>query len=689
MNVCQAKSHEMCSVGLSISAKNEPLLASAGEAERPVGTVLAGGPALTYRPDIDGLRAVAVLSVLGFHLDIKALSGGFVGVDVFFVISGFLISSIIVSEIAASQFSIISFYERRIRRIFPAFFAMLIAVSAFSIVYLLPAELAQGAQSMIAALTSLANFYFWQHSGYFEAPTSQPLLHTWSLSVEEQFYLFFPVFLVFVHRYFPQRLKAAVVSLFMASLLASVIIVEKDPTTAFYMPYTRGWELLLGTILSLRILPRLRAAWQRNLATLTGAGLIAYAVGTYSSTMQFPGLSALLPCLGAALIILGGQGGSSLVGAVLSWRPMVFVGLISYSLYLWHWPVIYLQKLGVLVSASDIAPERIAQLFTVRQAEMIVGLIVSFLLAVISWQWIEQPFRRDRLRLKRSVLFGLTGAVLLALLGLSYWTVLAEGFPNRFPVDAVRIAQYVNRDVVEDEEARTGRCFITTENRFEDYRPDLCLRADSRKNNDLLLGDSHGAMLWAALAAALPDTNIMQANSSGCAPLLASAKSANCRAMMDYIFQTYLRDHPVQNLILAARWSESDLTELTATLAWAKEHAIPVTVVGPMPEYDAPLPRLLAYAIAWNKPDLAKRHLVARQKSLDQKMQALAAGTWAVPYISIYQALCRDDVCIEYADPERTIPLMSDKDHLNRFGAALLVHRLLKAGQLRPARPRQ
>jgi SGNH domain (fused to AT3 domains) len=432
----------------------------------------------------------------------------------------------------------------------------------------------------------------------------------------------------------------------------------------------------------------LRTAWQRNLATLTGAGLVTYAVCTYSSTMQFPGLSALLPCLGAALIIFGGQGGSSLVGALLSWRPMVFIGLISYSLYLWHWPVIYLQKLGGLVSANEIAPEFIARLITVRQGEMIVALIVSLLLAVISWRWIEQPFRRDRLHLKRSVLFGLTGAVLLALLGLSYWTVLAEGFPHRFSVDAVRIARYADRDATEDQAARTGRCFILTDGRFEDYRPDLCLRADASKNNDLLLGDSHGAMLWAALSAALPDTNIMQANSSGCAPLLAPAKSANCRAMMDYIFKTYLRDHPVQNLILAARWSESDLPELTATLAWAKNHAIPVTVIGPMPEYDAPLPRLLAYAVAWNEPDLAKRRLVARQKTLDQKMQDLALSTWQVPYISIYQTLCRDDACIEYADPERTIPVMGDKDHLNRFGADLLMQRLLKAGTLPPARPR-
>ena len=218
----------------------------------------AGGTALKYRPDIDGLRAVAVLSVLAFHMGITRIRGGYVGVDVFFVISGYLISSIVFHEIATSRYSIVGFYERRIRRIFPALFAMLGVFSVFAAIYLLPAELVNYSKSMLASTASGSNFYFWQHSGYFDAPLSQPLLHTWSLAVEEQFYISFPIFLVLVRRFFPQRLRASVVVLFLMSFLACVVVVGRNQSTAFYMPYTRAWELLLGTLLSLGIFPSLK-----------------------------------------------------------------------------------------------------------------------------------------------------------------------------------------------------------------------------------------------------------------------------------------------------------------------------------------------------------------------------------------------------------------------------------------------
>ena len=188
---------------------------------------------LEYRADIDGLRAVAVLSVLGFHVGLSGVSGGFVGVDVFFVISGYLISSIVFSEIAGARFSLIGFYERRIRRIFPALFAMLAVSSVFAVLYLLPTELVAYCKSMLAATTSVSNLYFWKHSGYFDSPTSQPLLHTWSLAVEEQFYVCFPLFLVVVRKCFPQRLRISVVLLFFCSLVASIIVVSHNAETAF------------------------------------------------------------------------------------------------------------------------------------------------------------------------------------------------------------------------------------------------------------------------------------------------------------------------------------------------------------------------------------------------------------------------------------------------------------------------
>jgi len=604
--------------------------------------------------------------------------GGFVGVDVFFVISGYLISSIVFSEIDTKRFSVIRFYERRIRRIFPALFGMLAVFSVFAAIYLLPTELVDYAKSMLAATTSVSNFYFWKHSGYFDSPTSQPLLHTWSLAVEEQFYIFFPLFLVLVRRIFPQRLRVSVVVLFFVSLLTSAIVVAQNRETAFYMPYTRAWELLLGTILALGIFPRLQSAWLRNLATLAGIGLIVFSVLFYTQDTLFPGLSALAPCVGSALIIGAGEAGSSLVSALLSWRPFVFIGLISYSLYLWHWPVIVLQQMGVFIGAGVITSHRLAGLLPAHRLDMLVEIALSLLLAILSWRFVERPFRSGPLRLNGRPLFALAGATMFILIGLCSWTLSAGGFKGRFPLDAVQVASghHDNEEIV-----RTG-CFITSNYHFDKYDYNLCLRQDGGKKNILLLGDSHSAMLWSALSSSLQDANVMQASCYACEPSLHPSGPADCRKMMAYIFQTFLPAHPVQEIFMVGRWSERDMDALTAVITWAKQHQLPVTVFGPVPEYDGPLPRLLAYSIAWNKPNLASQHLVASSGPLDAEMQNMAMNIWHVPYISLYREICDAEGCAEYADAAHKIPLMDDANHLNQFGAYLVVRRLVEKGAL-------
>lgn len=652
---------------------------SGGSAASGMRETLSGRTALKYRADIDGLRAVAVLSVLAFHLGLRGIQGGFVGVDVFFVISGYLISSIVFTEIAESRYSIIGFYERRVRRIFPALFAMLAVFSVAAVIYLLPAELVAYGKSMVAATASASNFYFWQHSGYFDSPTSYPLLHTWSLAVEEQFYILFPLFLLLVRRFLPTRLRLSVIVLFCVSLVASVVVVFQDRVSAFYMPYTRAWELLLGTILSLGVVPRLRA-WQRNLAALGGIGLIAFSVLFYTKQTPFPGLSALAPCMGSALIIGAGESGSSLVGKILSWRPVVFIGLISYSLYLWHWPIIVLQQMGVFGGASAITSHRVAALLTGHRLNMAVEVVLSLVLATLSWRFVERPFRSGPLRLSGRPLFALAGAVMVILIGFSSLTVFAKGFKARFPVDAQEVAS-VHHD--SEEIVRTG-CFITSDYHFDKYDYNLCLHEDNsgKKNNYLLLGDSHSAMLWSALSLALPNANVMQASTFDCAPLLHPEPHPDCEKMIAYIFHSYLPSHSIQGLFMVGRWSENQLPELTKTIAWAKEHNIPVTVFGPVPEYDGPLPRLLAYSIAWNKPNFASQHRLNNIAAIDAKMQSMAANVWHVGYISLYQELCSVDGCAEYADRAHKIPIMDDDNHLNQFGANLVVRRLVAEGKL-------
>ena len=638
-------------------------------------------PSLKYRPDIDGLRAVAVLSVIAFHLGAGHVPGGFVGVDVFFVISGYLISAIVFSEIANSSFSVLAFYERRIRRIFPALFAMLIVFSIAASFYLLPTEFVDFAKSLLAATTSSSNFYFWKHSGYFDQPTSSPLLHTWSLAVEEQFYILFPIFLVVVRRFFPQRLRMAVVILFIASLATSAVMVYYDTVTAFYMPYTRAWELLLGTILSLGIFPRLRSALMRNVATLVGIGLILYAAVSYNLYTPFPGLAALAPCIGSALIIGAGECGSSLVGAVLSWRPFVFIGLISYSLYLWHWPVIILHEMGLSVNLQSILPYPYAHRLAGIRFDMYMEIVISFALAVLSWRFVERPFRSRPLRIDRRPLFAMAAAVMVALIAFSGAVILDGGFTGRFPAQSVKIASYLANHGA-GALGRVGSCFITDTSRSAVLDNDQCLRTVEGKRNYLLIGDSLAGALWSGLSSSLPDDHVLLASVSNCKPFVHPIGTPDCKREMSYIFQTYLPSHAIQALLLEARWRPENMGELTETIDWAKQHQLPVFVFGPVPEYDAPLPRLLAYSIAWNKPDLADRHRVPSRQVMDAQMQTMAATTWHVPYISLYQAICNNEGCVDYADAAHDIPLMNDIGHFNEFGSALVARRLIDRGEL-------
>jgi peptidoglycan/LPS O-acetylase OafA/YrhL len=638
------------------------------------------GSGLKYRADIDGLRAVAVLSVLAFHIGLIGFKGGFVGVDVFFVISGYLISSIIFAEISASRFTITGFYERRIRRIFPALVAVLGVATVAAVVYLLPGELIDYAKSMLAATSSSSNFYFWWHSGYFSSPTSKPLLHTWSLAVEEQFYILFPLFLMLVRRFFPQRLKTAVIVLFVLSFAASWIVVARNQDTAFYMPYTRAWELLLGTLLSLSIFPRLGSAWLRNMATLGGIGMILCSVLLYSQETLFPGPSALLPCVGSALIIWAGEAGGSLVGSVLSWRPVVFVGLISYSLYLWHWPVIVLHQMGMLLGQGSMAVVGHSNFLSGHRLDMLIEVTLSFVLAILSWRFVERPFRSGGLRLAGRPLFAMTGVVLAVLMACALWTVKAQGFRGRFSEKALQVASALGEET-QDQSLRTGVCFITTDYHFEKYNFDTCLHQDTNKKNYLLLGDSHSAMLWPALSSALPSSHVMQASTAGCEPAVVPSGSSDCKKMMSYIFQQYLPAHPVDALFVVGRWEKRDLGPLTQLISWSAEHHQPVVVFGPVAEYDAPLPRLLAYSIAWNQPDLARQHRIDT-KTIDAEMESLAADTWHVPYISLYREICGAEGCLEYADAAHTIPLMGDTNHLSMPGAAFVVQRLVDKGEL-------
>jgi len=640
-----------------------------------------GKDGIKYRPDIDGLRAVAVLSVIAYHLGVFHMSGGFVGVDVFFVISGYLISAIVFSEIASGRFSVLGFYERRIRRIFPALFCMLIVFSAVGSFYLLPTEFVDYGKSLLSATTSVSNFYFWQHSGYFDAPTSSPLLHTWSLAVEEQFYILFPICLVIVRRFFPTRLRLGVLVLFILSLAASAVTVAYNRSTAFYMPYTRAWELLLGTMLSLGMFPRLHNAVLRNIATLAGVSLILFSVFKFTQETRFPGLAALAPCVGSMLIIGAGEFGPSLVGRVLAWRPVVFVGLISYSLYLWHWPIIVLHAAGLSINVNDVLPHSWVTRLPGFRFDVIIEAVAPFVIATLSWRFVERPFRSRPLRISRKPLFALSAATMVALIAFSSTVIFAHGFTGRFSAQSVKIASYLVNHEAENS-GQLGSCFITSDDRSAVLDNDKCLQIVAGKRNYLVLGDSHAWTLWMGLHNVLPDDNVMLASVSNCKPLMHPSGTSDCVQEMNYIFEKYLPSHPMQELLLEARWKPGDMKDLGKTVEWAKQHGLPMIVFGPVAEYDAPLPRLLAYSISYHKPGLAGEHLLTLNPQVDAEMQSLAATQWHVPYVSLYQATCGSGACTEYADQAQNVPLMNDADHLNEPGSELIARRLMERGEL-------
>lgn len=401
-----------------------------------------------YRADIDGLRGIAVLAVLFFHTNVPCFTGGFVGVDVFFVISGYLITSIILKEIKAENFSIARFYERRIRRIFPALFPVIAFVLVIG-AYLFDANAFKDLGRSIAATTLFSsNILFWRESGYFDAPSLlKPLLHTWSLAVEEQFYIFFPLALMAIHRYLKEKYFLWVVIAFIISLVASIYGVTHRPSATFYLVPTRAWELMVGSILAFGTLPDLTKDWQRNTLTISGLALILFSIFFYTEATPFPGIAALAPVIGSGLIIYSGRLGTYQAQRLLTAPPLVFIGLISYSLYLWHWPLVAFTKYFLFKPLTGIDSAAI--------------IVTSLLIASFSWKFIEQPFRGKRplLRERKSlfavaivttVSFFVTGSLVFSVRLLNNFHPLANSAISvltKDPINKTRAWDEIIRDI--------------------------------------------------------------------------------------------------------------------------------------------------------------------------------------------------------------------------------------------------
>jgi len=361
-------------------------------------------PKNNYRPDIDGLRAVAILGVLLFHIDERLLKGGFLGVDVFFVISGYLITGIIQREIENGTFSFVTFYERRIRRIMPAFLATVFVTSIASYFLLLPQEFLELAKSIAYAVLSISNFLFLESSLDYFAPDSSaiPLLHTWSLAVEEQFYMIFPIMLILLHKILAIKKWGLYVLILLtaASLGASCLRGTQDPMSTFFMLPYRAWEMLLGAILTLPSLQKTHPLWSR----ITGIGGVVLILASFLVLNEFSAvfpISQIAACLGASLVIYSGGDQKSPSARILAFKPLVFIGLISYSLYLWHWPVIVLWR----------------SIFPVTPLAMFCQMAASMAIGYASWRFIERPFRSPLVTTRKTIFTGWVTASILLLSG--------------------------------------------------------------------------------------------------------------------------------------------------------------------------------------------------------------------------------------------------------------------------------
>jgi peptidoglycan/LPS O-acetylase OafA/YrhL len=610
-----------------------------------------------YRADVDGMRAVAVLAVVGYHYWGQYIPGGFIGVDIFFVISGYLLSAIIVSDVQGRRFTFSGFYERRIRRIFPALFFFLGVATAGACLLLFPRDLLSYGRSMIAASLSSSNFYFWATTGYFDgAAGEKPLLHTWSLAVEEQFYIFFPIFIVLVHRYVPRYLRAVVTALTVASLAWSIVDVRIDQSAAFYLPFTRAWELLFGAMLTLRVIPVPHSKMLRESLAASGCLGIAASILLLSASGPFPGEYSLLPCASAGAIIAAGQDEATLTGRMLSWKPVAFIGLISYSLYLWHWPL--------LVFFTRLAP-----LPMKIRGEHTILAILSVVIAAISWRFVETPFRTGPRRPGKRTIYvfgaGCVAAFTLCALLLS----VARGLPGRFPAEADSVASYLNyKESFPSEFEKLFRpgCFLETRERIADYDERSCLGPVEGKRQVLLFGDSHAADLQYGLESSIPNVHFLQATSAACRPTLGGGRFPECRRFVAKVLNEYISNRSISLVALNADWGSEDLPELTKTIEFIHRKGIGVVVFGPRPQYEVSLPRLLAKSVVNGNAGFPSRYRTDKQP-LDAAMSRLAKETWRVPYISLMTILCPTSVCTEYAAPG--VPLQFDNGHFTFEGS--------------------
>jgi peptidoglycan/LPS O-acetylase OafA/YrhL len=629
-----------------------------------------------FRLDVQGLRAIAVTSVVTFHAFPALLPGGFLGVDIFFVISGYLITGILVKELREGKFSIAEFYRRRVRRIFPA----LVVVLAFSILagafLLSPQAFRSLGRSVVATAFFSSNMDFWLTTDYFDgAAEFKPLLHTWSLAVEEQFYILYPPLLYVLWRYARSRLTLVLAALFALSLAVSEAMVWTAPAAAFYFAPSRGFELLSGALIATRALPALRSQKTREIVAGVGLAAIFLPLMFYTAKLPFPGLVALVPCVGTALMLHAGANGESWAAKSISTPGYLFFGNLSYSLYLWHWPI--------LVYARHLFGGTIDWI----QASVAVALAVGA--SVLSYRYVEQPFLAKSRRNLPALRIGGVAIGGFASLGLALF--LLHGVDARFSPQSLAMFAYAK-----DINTRRDSCHNDSPN-LRAFADNCSFGAAGVAPDVAVWGDSHGAELAVALGRRAEPLGraVMEITSSACPPALGFASRMRpwCEPQNQRTLEGLVGDPRIKTVILVANAIRYDNVEglrngyqasVRALRSAGKRvvmlsqipivHADPPDVVGMAVRHGASLDTLGIPRAEYDGEADSWRAFLVEQAKL-----------WGAEVYDPAATLCDAAFCRIYKD--RIGVLYFNRDHLSVTGVDYVVADL--AGRLYPQAVRQ
>lgn len=603
----------------------------------------------SFRYDINGLRAIAIMGVLLFHYKLAAFAGGFAGVDVFFVISGYLMSRVVMGQVAKGTFSFSTYFEKRLHRIVPALLFLVAALSVVCFFFYLPADYTANLKNGAWSVLFVSNIFYWYDApSYFDPSTDTNLfLHTWSLSVEWQFYLLYPLLLLLLNRFFKsvRAYRAVFIAITVLTFIASVIVTGYDASGSFYMLPTRSWEMLFGG-LAFFVENKIRSILWQRITAIAGYLMVLGSFFILTDALAWPGVYTLLPVAGTFLIIMANYNNF----VVIKHRAFQFIGKISYSLYLWHWPVFV-----------------IAQYYGLGTGWVAVGgySVLSGVLGYLSYKYIE-PLAFTG---KKVILSGMV-AVFAAVFALAYFSVNQMLYSKK----VLDIANYKIQTNPFFEQFRKDTCFTEGMARFKE-QPCLCFVAG--KKNILLIGDSHMAQFSQSLREDYGSgVNFLQATAPGTLPTLKSYydKDNNYREMMDYVFKEFIPKNAdkIDGVIISGNWAgqksvgpDNVLTGLKDAVAYLEHYDIEAVIIGQTERYTVNYPVVAARGEQFDT-DNTDFYRDAYTEELDAYLNDNLKGV----YIDVIN---EEEVPPLSAEGE---PYMRDKDHVTKYGADILVDRL-------------